>query len=249
MPLYKDTITKDVVLAVKGFTQIRWEVSKADLKAIQDPTLRNDMLMQKQVMSQILASKSLQEVLAKTDIGALVLAIESGQDPSKVVPPGKKFPVTDENGRKGFAALPKEWQQSLCMMYNRGIDRVPVLKDADISKLDTILNNDPVVKSTQEPLNSAESSTFLQMMKTANVAVVDKNDPTPGALAHQDQVVTQTMESIDKSVYGPLPDLAGADLDPRIAEVTSEYGPAPVLNPGGGGTGGDPDTTGDPSGV
>jgi hypothetical protein len=223
MPLYLDGVAKEVVFAVKGWMATVLEVSTADVTKIQDPEQRKEMFLQQQVMHQILSSKSLQEVLAKTNTGALVLAIENGDNLSKVIPPGLKFPVKDEKGRRGFAAPPKEWQASLNLMYCRGLDRVPVLGNKDYTALDTIITNNPVVKSQQEKIKPRDADIFLHIMKNCNVTVVEKNDPVAGDVAKQDQSVRDTMEAIDKSIYGPLPNLAGFESDTRIADVLKEY--------------------------
>ena len=103
-----------------------------------------------------------------------------------------------------------------------------------------------IVSNRSESVDTADAKTFLGVVKKSKVGVEYKNAPVAGTAARQDQLVQQTNQAIDKSVYGPLPNLAGYDLDPEMKDLSDEEMQKAAGGDGGGdGDGGDGNDDGD----
>jgi hypothetical protein len=228
MTLYLSAITKDTVIALKGWNDAMREITKADARASADMPQRKQMLTQ-------LAGQPIRDVLAKTAMGSFVLAREAGEDMSKWQAPAPNFDVRDSAGMAAKSDLPKEWQQSLILLYKRGFDNVPVLDKKSTDELNKIVKDNPIAKTVQEALPQKAANSFLTIAmgsKLAEVRYADDKDTKPVADVNKD--ISQTLRDA-RSIYGPVTFAAAQDTllyGELPKEMTSEYGPAPAL-PGG----------------
>jgi hypothetical protein len=235
--LYQDNVSKGALLTAKGFQLMREGIEKVNLAKMKPGPERDNMYAQKQVLIEILIGNSLKETLAKTKVGAQMLAIESGQDPSKVTDKDKVFKVTSESGRKGEVTLPGSWVRSLCSLYLSGFDQVPQFGAKTMDKLDDLIKkkanrlDKKTLHDDLTKLNAKDASSFLDEMKACKVTVKDKPDPVVGDVAARDTAIYSSVGLLFHE-YTILPPLAGADRDPRV-KAAGEYWtpPAPATDP------------------